>query len=59
MRSVPSSFESFAFAAVMSYKPGQGGIDGGGWEIVKQEPDYIYVQYQSEKIGDASPRMHG
>lgn len=35
-----------------SYKPGQGGIDGGGWKIIKKEPKgYLYQVFESEKIG--------
>ena len=33
--------------AVKAYPPGQDGIDGGGWSIVAQKPDYVYVQYES------------
>lgn len=34
-------------AAINAYPPGQSGIDGGGWKILKQQPDYVYVQYES------------
>ena len=34
------------------YPPGQDGIDGGGWKIVKKEPvGYLYQVFESEKIG--------
>ena len=33
--------------AINSYPPGQAGIDGGGWKVIKQKPDYVYVQYES------------
>lgn len=33
--------------AIRSYPPGQSGIDGGGWKIIKETPDYVYVQYES------------
>ena len=33
--------------AIKSYPPGQSDIDGGGWKIIKQEPSYVYVQYES------------
>tara|TARA_B110001452_G_scaffold24328_1_gene19250 strand:+ start:140 stop:922 length:783 start_codon:yes stop_codon:yes gene_type:complete len=33
--------------AVRAYPPGQDGIDGGGWKIVSQKADYVYVQYES------------
>ena len=34
-------------AAIDAYTPGQSGIDGGGWKVIKQQPDYVYVQYES------------
>lgn len=35
-----------------SYTPGQSGIDGGGWKIMKKEPKgYLYQVFESEKIG--------
>ena len=34
-------------AAIGAYPPGQAGIDGGGWRVVKQAPDYVYVQFES------------
>lgn len=37
--------------AIKSYKPGQGNIDGGGFQIVKSEPGYIYAQFESLKNG--------
>jgi len=33
--------------AINDYVPGQQGIDGGGWKVMKQQPDYVYVQYES------------
>ena len=33
--------------AVREYPPGQSGVDGGGWKIVREEPSYVYVQYES------------
>jgi len=33
--------------AINAYPPGQQGIDGGGWKIMKQQPAYVYVQYES------------
>lgn len=33
------------------YKPGQGGVDGGGFEVKTSERDYIYVQFEQLKIG--------
>ena len=37
--------------AVKDYPPGQSDIDGGGWSIIKQEPNYVYVQYESLRKG--------
>lgn len=34
-----------------SYPPGQAGIDQGGWKIVKQTDDYLYMQFESGRIG--------
>ena len=34
-------------AAVEAYPPGQAGIDGGGWKVIRREPAYVYVQYES------------
>jgi len=36
---------------VKAYKPGQGNIDGGGFQIVKSEPGYLYAQFESLKNG--------
>ena len=39
-------------AVVKGYQPGQGGIDGGGFEIDKTSKDgYFYVRYESLKNG--------
>ena len=37
--------------AVKAYPPGQAGVDGGGFEVVKADPNYLYVQYESLKFG--------
>lgn len=39
--------------AIKNYKPGQGNIDGGGFQIVKSDLDkgYIYTQFESLKNG--------
>ena len=34
-------------SAINAYPPGQDGIDGGGWKIMKMQPNYVYVQYES------------
>ena len=36
-----------------AYKPGQGGIDGGGFKIIKSDlkNGYIYTQFESYKNG--------
>ena len=36
---------------VRSYEPGQGGIDGGGFSIIKEESAYLYYQFESLKKG--------
>ena len=38
-------------AAIKAYPPGQSGVDGGGWKIVKQQPSYVYVQFESLRKG--------
>jgi uncharacterized protein (DUF1499 family) len=38
-------------AAIKAYPPGQSGVDGGGWKIFKQQPRYVYVQYESLRKG--------
>ena len=38
-------------AVAVAYPPGQGNIDAGGWKIVKQTSTYLYVQFESGKIG--------
>ena len=55
----PSSLENQQAAfeelrdVLVAYKPGQNGVDGGGFEIKTFDPDngYIYVQYESLKNG--------
>lgn len=37
--------------AVSKYPPGQGGIDGGGWEVKDEQDRYLYVQFESLKNG--------
>lgn len=37
--------------AVKAYKPGQQGIDGGGFAIFEEKKDYIYTQFESLKRG--------
>ena len=36
---------------VKAYAPGQGGIDGGGFQVVKTDADYLYTQFESLKYG--------
>lgn len=45
-----SAFEQLQ-DAIKAYRPGQGNIDGGGFQIVKSAPGYIYVQFESLKNG--------
>ena len=37
--------------AIKAYPPGQGFVDGGGFQIVKETDDYIYAQFESLKKG--------
>ena len=37
--------------AVKDYKPGQGFVDGGGFQVVKETDGYIYVQFEALKKG--------
>jgi len=36
---------------VAKYEPGQGGIDGGGFVLVKQTDSYLYYQFEALKKG--------
>lgn len=38
-------------SVIKSYPPGQSNIDGGGFQIVKVEDGYLYVQFESLKNG--------
>ena len=38
-------------AQVKAYEPGQGFIDGGGFEVVKETDSYLYVQFEALKKG--------
>ncbi|OEU19305.1 hypothetical protein FRACYDRAFT_235354 [Fragilariopsis cylindrus CCMP1102] len=39
-------------AAVMqTYEPGQGGIDGGGFTVIKRTESYLYYQFEALKKG--------
>ena len=38
-------------AAAKAYPPGQSKIDAGGWKIVKSTDTYLYMQFESGKIG--------
>lgn len=53
--SISSKKEAFQQleTVIKAYKPGQGNIDGGGFKIVKSDPDkgYIYVQFEALKNG--------
>lgn len=41
--------------AILEYPPGQDGIDGGGWRIIKESEQagvrYVYVQFESLRKG--------
>ena len=51
----PPADDSAPFAslvgAVKAYPPGQGNVDGGGFQIVKQTDGYLYVQFEALKKG--------
>lgn len=36
---------------VKAYPPGQGFVDGGGFSVIKETDNYIYVQYEALKKG--------
>ena len=36
---------------VKAYKPGQGNVDGGGFQVVKETDTYLYVQFEALKKG--------
>lgn len=38
-------------SAVAAYEPGQGGIDGGGFALIKQTDSYLYYQFEALKKG--------
>ena len=37
--------------ALSLYQPGQGNIDGGGFQVIKQSDTYLYVQFEALKKG--------
>ena len=48
--------------AVKAYPPGQQFVDGGGFQVVKETDNYLYVQYEALKKGyidDAEWHMNG
>ena len=38
-------------AQVKAYEPGQGFIDGGGFQVIKETDSYLYVQFEALKKG--------
>jgi len=38
-------------ATVKAYKPGQGNVDGGGFQVVKETESYLYLQFEALKKG--------
>jgi len=38
-------------AVVNAYEPGQGGIDGGGFALIKETDSYLYYQFEALKKG--------
>jgi len=52
-KTAPDETFDMIIAAVERYEPGQGGIDGGGWKIIKTDKAqrYLYVQYESLRRG--------
>ena len=51
----PPASDATPFASlvkvVKAYKPGQGFVDGGGFQVVKETGDYMYLQFESLKKG--------
>ena len=45
-----SPFKSL-IQVVKAYEPGQGNVDGGGFEVVKETDGYLYVQFEALKKG--------
>ena len=43
-------FKSLA-KVVKAYQPGQGFVDGGGFQVVKETESYLYLQFESLKKG--------
>jgi hypothetical protein len=37
--------------AVKAYEPGQGNVDGGGFSVIKEADNYLYVQFEALKKG--------
>ena len=46
----PAPFKSL-IEQVKAYEPGQGFIDGGGFQVVKETDTYLYVQFEALKKG--------
>jgi hypothetical protein len=46
----PAPFKSLV-KAVKAYPPGQGFVDGGGFQVVKETDSYIYLQFEALKKG--------
>ena len=46
----PTPIETIA-EVMTTYEPGQGGIDGGGYILVKKTDTYLYYQFESLKKG--------
>ena len=38
-------------ATIKEYQPGQGNIDGGGFQVVTSKPGYLYAQFEQLKNG--------
>ena len=38
-------------ATIAEYEPGQGGVDGGGFQLIKQTDSYLYYQFEALKKG--------
>ena len=46
----PKPFQTLS-SVVKSYKVGQGGVDGGGFAVIKETDSYLYCQFESLKKG--------
>ena len=57
----PKTFKAMrdVLRAIGDYPPGQSGIDGAGWKIIKREPAYVYAQYESRRHYCTAQLLYG